>query len=169
MFSIMLDKAVGQFANAELLMRKRINQQVVQTFVPFSFNGSCTIGKGFLDERDDVGLAFIAVALHQIFGRRFVAGDEIGEKIIGSSGMDDLLGKAALRGCGLEVVFVLGKIFRHVSQFASDVVPRVDEVFGRRVRRFNSLGVLGMGSDGQGRRKRSRSQQGCGEKRVFCH
>ena len=57
----------------------------------------------------------------------------VGEEIIGAGGVSELFGEAALGGRGLEFVFVLGEIFGHGDELAADVVPGVEQDFGRRV------------------------------------
>src|SRR6202046_2551290 len=61
-FTAMLDDAVGYVENARFLLREILNLRR-HAFLAFRLDGGCAIGEGFLDERNDVGLGFVLVAL----------------------------------------------------------------------------------------------------------
>src|SRR5271170_4830752 len=66
-FTAMLDDAVCNVDKARFLLRE-INNLRSQAFFAFRLDGGCAIGEGFLDERNDVGLGFLLLAL-RIFCR----------------------------------------------------------------------------------------------------
>src|SRR5712692_295946 len=153
----MLDKAVGHVGDADLLVSEGVNQQVGHSFVAFGFDGSGAVSEGLLHEGDDVGLGLEIRALRIFFLGHRLAHGGIGEKIIGVGGVQKLLGKGALGGRGLVVVFVLGEVFGHGDELAADVVPGIEHDLGFGVGGlyggffFCVLGVGGNGSDGDGK------------------
>src|SRR5215831_16880848 len=107
-FTAMFDEAVCYVENARFLAT--VYDSLHQAFFAFRLDGGCAICEGFLDERNDVGLGLVLVALGIFCCRRLLPRDGIGEEIVCSCRMQQLLCEAALRRRGLEVVFVLGKI-----------------------------------------------------------
>src|SRR5207248_631274 len=100
--------------------------------------------------------------------RRLLPHGGVGEKIICVGHMQKLLGEAALGGRGLEIIFVLGKVFSHSGELPADVVPRVEYDLGRRIGRLDGSvffhGVLSVG----GTRETCREQGYC-EKQHYSH
>src|ERR1039457_7483127 len=66
-FSAMLDDAVGNVEHARFLPGV-IHNLRHQAFVAFRLDRGCAIGEGLLDERNDVGLGLVLLAL-RIFCR----------------------------------------------------------------------------------------------------
>src|SRR5205085_4298244 len=122
-FATMLNEAIGHVANPELLMREGVNDEIGHTLVAFGLDRGGAIGKGFLHERDHVGLGLVLIAFGIFAGWRLLAHYRIGEVVVGSCRVQQLLGEAALGGCGLHVVLVFGKVFGHSGELAADIVP----------------------------------------------
>src|SRR5437879_11870471 len=120
----MFYEAVCHIENARFLLRE-INNLRRHAFFAFRLDGGCAIGERFLDERNDVGLGLVLVALRIFCCRRLLPHDGIGEEIVCSCRMQQLLCEAALRRRGLEVVFVLRKILGHGDEFAANLVPGI--------------------------------------------
>src|SRR3984957_5006863 len=108
-FSAMLDDAVCNVENARFLARV-INNLRRQAFVASRLDGGRAIGEGFLDERNDVGLGLVLVAPGIFCCLLRLPHDGIGEEIVRSCRVQQLLCEAAFARRGLEVVFVLRKI-----------------------------------------------------------
>src|SRR5258708_2512292 len=143
-----------------------INNLRRQAFFAFRLEGGCAIGEGFLDERNDVGLGLVLVALGIFCCRRLLPHDGIGEEIVCSCRMQQLLCEAALRRRGLEVVFVLRKILGHGDEVAANLVPGIQHDLQFGVGRFDGCiflrRVLGMGG-------KYECQQDDSEKRYSFH
>ena len=164
-FAIVFDEAVGGVDDPELLVRKRIDEGIVQAFVSFGLDGGGAVGEGFLNEGDDVGLGLVLVALGVFRSWRLLACRRIDEEVIRPGSVQELLGEAALGGGGFEVVFIFWEIFGHGDELAADVVPGIKDNFIGRVcglGRLILLRVLRGKSDGCG-------EQGYGEKREPVH
>ncbi len=123
MFAGVLDEAVGEVGDADLLVGEGIDDEIGHSFIAFGFDGGGAVGEGLFHEGNDVSLGFVLVALGIFFRGRLLAQSRIGEEVIGVGGVEQLFGEGALGGRGLEVVFVFGKIFGHGDEFAADVVP----------------------------------------------
>ena len=81
--------------------------------------------------------------------------------------MHQLFGEAALDGRGFEVIFVFGKIFGHGGELAADVVPGIEQDFGRTIGGLDGLIFLHvLGARGYGKRG---GEQGGSEKRRLHH
>src|SRR5262249_38068691 len=111
-------------------------------------------------------LGFVLVALGIFCCRRLLPHHGLGEEIVCSCRMHQLLCEAALRRRGLEVVFVLRKILCHGDEFAATLVPRVRHGLQLWVSRFDGCiflhRVLGMGG-------KCECQQDDSEKRYSFH
>ena len=124
--------------------------------------------KDFLHEGDHVGVGLELIAFGILVDGVFLPVTEIGEVIVGSGGVEQLLGETALGGSRLHVVLVFGEILGHVDELAADVVPAVEHDFGRTVGRFDGSvflhGVLRVGGQGW-----SSGKNGCGYEGNFHH
>src|SRR5271167_4842129 len=67
-FTAMFDDAVGYVEHARFLARE-INNLRRHAFFTLRLDGGCAVGEGFLDERNNVGLGLVLVALRIFRGR----------------------------------------------------------------------------------------------------
>src|SRR6476646_2063500 len=79
-FTAMFDEAVCNVENARFLVIE-INNLRRQAFFAFRLDGGCAVVEGFLDERNDVGLGLVLVALGIFCCRRLLPHDGIGEVV----------------------------------------------------------------------------------------
>jgi hypothetical protein len=79
----MFDDAVCDVENTRFLIT--VYYSLHQAFFAFRLDGGCAIGEGFLDERNDVGLGLVLVALGIFCCLRLLPRDGIGEEIVRSS------------------------------------------------------------------------------------
>src|SRR5579864_7682510 len=121
-----LDEFVGIIEDPNLLVSEGIDDGIGESLVAFGLDGGGSVGEGLLNEGDDFGLGLELVALRVFLGGRLLANHVIDEVVVGSGGVQQLLGETALGGIGFEVVFIFGKIFGHGDELAADVVPGVE-------------------------------------------
>src|SRR5579884_3902530 len=113
MFPAMFDQAVSGIDHANMLMRERIDNGVVQSLLPLALDGARPISKGLFYECDYVSFGLVLISFGIFLSRCFFSHNRIDEVVVRSRGMKQLLGEATLRGRRLEVIFVFRKIFRH--------------------------------------------------------
>jgi hypothetical protein len=69
----MLDEAVGEIGDADLLVGEGVDDEVGHSFIAFGFNGGGAVGEGFFHEGSHVGLGFVLVTLGVFFSGRLLA------------------------------------------------------------------------------------------------
>src|SRR5947199_3447476 len=98
----MFDESVCYVENARLLVSE-INNLRREAFFAFRLDGGGSVGNGFLYECEDIRLCFVLVALRIFCCLRLLPHDGIGEEVVRSCRVQQLLCEAALRRRRLEV------------------------------------------------------------------
>src|SRR4029077_4254756 len=104
-------------------MGEGLDDEFGHSFVALRLDGTSAVGEGLLDEGDDVGFGLVLITFGVFASRWLLSDHRIGEVVVGSGGVEKLVGEAALGGRGFEIVFVFGEIFGHGDELAAYVVP----------------------------------------------
>src|SRR5271168_5391107 len=109
-FAGMLDEAVGEVGDVQLLFGVGLGEDFAHALVAFGFDDGGAVFDGLFHEGDNVGLGFQVVALGVVGIARLLALRGIGEVVHGRGDVQQLANERAGIGIGLVVVFGFGKI-----------------------------------------------------------
>src|ERR1700693_2449673 len=107
----MLNESTGEGGDRSLLITEGIDNLIGHAFVCLGLDGGGAVQERFLYETDYLSFGSELVAFGIVHAGHRLSAQCVDEKLVGMCSVDQPLGKAVHDGSGLEIVFVVGKIF----------------------------------------------------------